>query len=108
MADLYDSLTPDKQAAFRAALFAKISPAACPTVDVGGIDSPDALIDGSKRWAATDCYQSAHGIGAAGAGVLDEVTYQAIMAAMPMWEKALLLGGGLFVAWRLLRKKRAR
>jgi hypothetical protein len=105
MADYYDSLSTDQQAAFRAALYAKISPAMCPTVDVGGINAADTLTDAGTRGAAIDCYQTAHNVGAA-AGVLDAQTYAAVMGGMPLWEKALLVAGGIFVAMKLFRRKR--
>lgn len=91
--DIYASLTPAQQSAFRSALFASLNSNACPTVDVSSVTSADTLTDLSTRAVAVDCYQTQHGIGAA-AGVLDTATYNAIMGVSPV-AKAGVSGGAI-------------
>jgi hypothetical protein len=117
MADLYDRLTPAQQAAFRVKLAGQISAAACPAVDLTGVAGADSLADVSDRAMAVDCFQQAKRVGSAGAGVLDQATYNAVMSGgsgagswetLPTWEKFALIGGAAFLAFSLLKGKRGR
>jgi hypothetical protein len=101
MADLYDTLTADQQAAFRAKLFPQINQSTCPSVDLTGISSADSLSDAGNRAMAIDCFQVIHSLKSAGGpGVLDQTTYNAIMGATPMstWLLVGVLGAVAVVA----------
>ena len=89
--DVYASLTSAQQSALRSALFSKINQNACPTVDVSSVTSPASLTDLPTLGIAVDCYQTIHGVGNSGAGVLDMATYNAIMGSAPS-------GGGVSAA----------
>jgi len=115
MADLYDTLSPSDQTNVRNALFAFLGSGAsqCTTVDVSGITGPNNLTDASTRAAAIDCFQTVRGVGQSGVGVLDQATYTALVgwwAALPMWQKIALVGGGLAavggIAWLLTHQKK--
>jgi hypothetical protein len=109
MADLYASLSAADQATFRARLFAHVSQAVCPTVDLTGIASADSLTDAGNRAMAVDCFQESAKLPAAGGpGVVDQATLSAIMAAgvLPLWEKVALVMAGTFVFLSLAKAMR--
>jgi hypothetical protein len=109
MADLYDSLSPAAQASFRAALFARVSQDACPTVDLAGITTADSLMDAGDRGMAIDCFQTINHVGSGGVGVLDQATYQAVMGTSGSTVlKALAIGAAVIVGLRMLGNKRRR
>jgi hypothetical protein len=113
MADYYDTLNAADQAAFRNTLFAVVPATSCPGVDMSGATSPDAFTDSANRALAVDCAQVA--LGLPSGGVLDAVTYNAIMhpsAPATVWstQKKVAVGaaivGGAVALWWLLKKRR--